>query len=108
MNPNDHIGNEYDAMTGDQKERHEAANSRCSASAGSDPRRDQPRFTAFEIAEYVCGWLMDGQCLHTVEDAEKAIGNALGQLRCGQDGLLASKQGRARNFFPQNNKVDNA
>jgi hypothetical protein len=71
-------------------------------SAGSDPRRDKPRFTTFEIAEYVCGWLLDGQCLHTVEDAEMAISNALGQLRCGQDGLLASKQGRSRNFLSQN------
>ena len=35
MNPNDNIGNEYDAMTGDQQERHEAANSHCSDSHGS-------------------------------------------------------------------------
>ena len=36
MNPNDHIGNEYDAMTGDQQERHEAANIHCSDQSGSD------------------------------------------------------------------------
>jgi len=70
----------------------------------SSPLGYEPRFTAFEIAEYVCGWLLDGQCLHTVKDAEMAIGNALGQLRCGQDGLLASKEGRARNFLSHNTK----
>ena len=59
----------------------------------------EPKFSQFEIAEYVCGWLLDGQVLFTVEDAEMAIGNALGQLRCEQDGLLASKRGRARIFL---------
>ena len=76
-----------------------------SVSAGSDLRRDQPRFTQFEIAEYVCGWLLGDQVLFTVEDAEMAIGNALGQLRCGQDGLLASRLGRARNFNSQNKGI---
>jgi len=40
--------------------------------------------------------------LFTVEDAEMAIGNALGQIRCGQDGLLASHKGKARRFNCQN------
>jgi len=74
---------------------------------GSDPRRNQPRFSQFEIAEYVCGWLLDGQILFTVEDAEMAIGNALGQIRCGQDGLLASHKGKARRFNCQNVEVYN-
>lgn len=35
MNPNDHIGNEYDAIIGEQAERHKAANSHCPDSDGS-------------------------------------------------------------------------
>jgi hypothetical protein len=66
------------------------------AQALSAPTGSEPRFSQFEIAEYVCGWLLDGQVLFTVEDAEMAIGNALGQLRCGQDGISASQGRRAR------------
>lgn len=61
------------------------------------------KFTQFEIAEYVCGWLLenvreDGSVSHwyDLEDIECALANAKCMLKDGQDGIIASNKGKAR------------
>jgi hypothetical protein len=61
------------------------------------------KFTKFEIAEYVCGWLIenikeDGSVSHwyNIEDIESALANAKCMLRDGQDGIIESNKGKVR------------
>jgi hypothetical protein len=63
-------------------------------------RGHEPKFSQFEIAEYVCGWLLHQEDfkLYSIENIEGALANAKGQLRDGQDGILAS-QSKSRHLI---------
>ena len=61
------------------------------------------KFTQFEIAEYVCGWLMDNidgegypSHWHSLDDIEGALANSMAMLRDGEDGIIAGNSRKAR------------
>jgi hypothetical protein len=63
----------------------------------------QNKFTKFEIAEYVCGWLMENlqedgspSYWHSLDDIEGALANARAMLRDEQDGIVAGQKIKAQ------------
>lgn len=54
------------------------------------------KYTRFEIAEYVCGYCLDGEHWHSIEDIKGILGNAIAMLEDGQNGIEATFDGRAR------------
>lgn len=68
------------------------------------------KFTKFEIAEYVCGWLLDnpeGTCWFDLENIESALANARGQLMDEQDGIEAHFRLRTEHFKLNDNVCNN-
>ena len=56
-------------------------------------KTDRERYTTFEIAEYVTGWLTSPINEHNfwfdIENIEGMLANAIGQLKDDQDGIKA-------------------
>lgn len=52
------------------------------------------KFTTFEIAEYVTGWMNAADCWHDGTAIRAALMNALSMLEDDQDGIEATHKGR--------------
>lgn len=53
------------------------------------------KYTEFEIAEYVTGWLSSHECWHDLTAIKAMLSNALHQLEDGEDGIAATFQRRS-------------
>lgn len=61
------------------------------------------KFTKFEIAEYLCGWLIENlqedgspSYWHSLDDIDCALSNAKSMLRDDQDGIAAGQKIKAK------------